>query len=340
MPSAMQILAFLRALFLARTHLALENLALRQQVAVLKRSVPRPRVHRRDRIFWVLLRRFWPEWRDSLALVKPATVVAWHRQGWRLLWKLKSRGKPGRPAVSLELRELIRRLSRENRLWGAPRIQLELEHLGYHVAMSTIDKYRDRRFGPPSQTWRAFLANHGSEILACDFFTIPTATFGTITGFVVMELGRRRIVACDVTAHPTAAWATGIVRRAHLAAGRRGQYLLRDRDAIYGKEFTHVVRELGLRQLVTAYKSPRQNAHAERVIGTIRRECLDHMIILGERHAWHLLHEFAAYYNADRAHQALDGDAPESRRGSSSGTGHLVAVPHLGGLHHSYRRAA
>jgi len=340
MPSAMQILVFLRALLIPQTHLALENLALRQQVAVLKRSVPRPRVQRRDRILWVLLRRFWPEWRDSLALVKPATVVAWHRQGWRLLWRLKSRKKSGRPPIPMELRELIRRLSRENRLWGAPRIQLELAHLGYRVAMSTIDKYRDRRSGPPSQSWRAFLHSHGSEILACDFFTIPTATFGTITGFVVMELGRRRIVACDVTAHPTAAWAASVVRRAHLAAGRRGQHLLRNRDAIYGAEFSSAMRELGLRQLVTAYKSPRQNAHAERVIGTIRRECLDHMIILGEKHARHLLQEFAAYYNAERAHQALDGDAPESRRVSSSGTGHLVAVPHLGGLHHSYRRAA
>ena len=200
MPRPMQILAFLRALFLPRTHLALENLALRQQVAVLKRSVPRPRVQRRDRIFWVLLRRFWPEWRDSLALVKPATVVAWHRQGWRLLWKLKSRGKPGRPPIAMELRELIRRLSRENRLWGAPRIQLELAHLGHRVASSMIDKYMDRRTGPSSQTWRAFLRNHGSEILACDFFTIPTATFGSITGFVVMELVRGHVAGHDAPA--------------------------------------------------------------------------------------------------------------------------------------------
>ena len=154
---------------------------------------------------------------------------------------MKSRKKPGRSPLSLELRELIRRLFREIRLWGAPRIQAELEHLGHHVAMSTIDKYMDRGQCPPSQTWRTFISNHGAEILACGIFTIPTATFRSITGFVVMELGRRRIVACDATAHPTAAWAAAVLRRAHLATESRCQYVLRDRDAIYGKAFAEVI---------------------------------------------------------------------------------------------------
>jgi putative transposase len=257
----MHFLAFLRALFVPKTQLAIENIALRQQVAVLKRSVPRPRLRTRDRVFWVVLKRLWPEWRAALGFVRPATVVAWHREGWRLIWRMKSKGKPGRPLIPGEVRDLIRRLSRENRLWGAPRIQDELEHLGHHVAKSTIDKYMDRGSHPPSQTWRTFLHNHAGEILACDFFTIPTATFRTITGFVVLELGRRRIVACDVTANPTAAWAAAVVRRAFMATGRSATHLLRDRDAVYGEEFKTVIGDLGLKQLVTAYKAvPTGNA--------------------------------------------------------------------------------
>jgi putative transposase len=336
----MLILTLLCALLLSRTSLALENLALRQQVAVLKRSVPRPRIRLRDRIYWVLMRRLWSGWRDSLLLVQPSTVVRWHRRGWGLLWRWRSRGNPGRPAIPYEVRELIRRLSGENRLWGAPRIQAELEHLGYHVAKSTVEHYMVRHIGPPSATWCAFLRNHAGEILVCDFFQVPTATFKSLIGFVVMELGRRRILACDVTGHPTALWAATVVRRAVLAAGGRARYLLRDRDAIYGDAFKAAVRSFGLKQLVTAYHAPLQNAHAERVIGTIRRECLDHLIVLGEDHARRILDEFVRYYDEERAHQALGGDSPLSRADERSSTGTLIAVPHLGGLHHSYRRAA
>jgi putative transposase len=336
----MLILILLRAILLSRTSLALENLALRQQVAVLKRSVPHPRIRMRDRIYWVLLRRLWSGWRDSLLLVRPSTVVRWHRQGWRLLWRLRSRGEPGRPAIPYEVRELIRRLSRENRLWGAPRIQAELERLGFHVAKSTVEHYMVRHAGPPSPTWRAFLRNHAGEILVCDFFQVPTASFKTLIGFVVMELGRRRIVACDVTAHPTAVWAATVVRRAVLATGGRARYLIRDRDTIYGAPFNAAMRSLGLRQMVTAYHAPLQNAHAERVIGTFRRECLDHVIVLGEGHARRILDEYVRYYDEERTHQALGGDSPLSRADERSSTGTLIAVPHLGGLHHSYRRAA
>jgi transposase InsO family protein len=334
----MLILILLRAILLSRTSLALENLALRQQVAVLKRIVPHPRIHFRDRIYWVLLRRIWSGWRSSLLLIRPSTVVRWHRRGWGLLWHWRSGGEPGRPAIPYAVRDLIRQLSRENRLWGAPRIQAELEHLGHHVAKSTIEHYMVRHRGPPSGKWRAFLRNHAGEILVCDFFHVPTATFKSLIGFVVMELGRRRIVSCDVTSHPTAMWAATVVRRAVLAAGGRARYLLRDRDTIYGEPFKEAMRALGLRQMVTAYHSPLQNAYAERVIGTIRRECLDHVIVLGEDHARRILEEFVRYYDEERTHQALAGDAPLPRERSSHGT--VVAVPHLGGLHHSYRRAA
>jgi transposase InsO family protein len=336
----MVFLLLIRALLTSQTSLALENLALRQQVAVLKRSVPRPRVRLRDRLFWVALRTLWRNWRRSLLIVRPVTVVRWHRQGWRLLWRWRSGGKPGRPLITAELRELIRRLSTENRLWGAPHIQAELEHLGYHVAKSTIERYMARRTGPPSGKWRAFLQNHAGEILVCDFFQVPTASFRSLIGFVVMELGRRRILACDVTSHPTAFWAATVVRRAVLAAGGRAQYLLRDRDAIYGEVFKAAMRSMNLRQMVTAYHSPLQNAHAERVIGTIRRECLDHVIVLGEDHARRILEEYVGYYNAERTHQALGGDSPLVRERAPAPAGKIVSAPHLGGLHHSYRRAA
>jgi transposase InsO family protein len=336
----MLILALIRAILLSRTSLALENLALRQQVATLKQSVPRHRIRLRDRIYWLVLRRLWSGWRDTILIVRPATVVAWYRQGFRLFWRWRSRGTPGRPPITAEVRELIRRLSTENRFWGAPRIQAELDRLGHRVAKSTVERYMVRHRGPPSGTWRAFLRNHAGEILACDFFLVPTATFKTLIGFVVIELGRRRIVACDMTAHPTAGWAASVVRRAVLAAGGRARYLLRDRDSIYGEVFKAAMRSVGLRQVVTAYHAPLQNAFAERVIGTIRRECLDHLIVMGEGHARGILDEYVRYYNEDRTHQALGAESPVPGFAERAGSGPIESIPYLGGLHHGYRRAA
>ncbi len=336
----MVFVTLIRALLMPRAALAAENLALRQQLNVLRRSVPRPRVRLRDRLLWVFLRRFWSEWRGSLIIVQPSTVVRWHRESWRLLWRWRSRCKPGRPLVGLEVRELIRRLSQENRLWGAPRIQAELARLGFKIAKSTVERYMSRRTGPPSGKWRAFLRNHAGEVLACDFFLVPTASFKTLIGFVVIELERRRIVACDVTEHPTAGWAASVVQRAMLEVGRRAKYLVRDRDAIYGAEFKAAMRRLGLRQMVCAYKTPLQNAFAERVIGTLRRECLDHVIVMGESHARGILEEYVEYYNGERTHQALDGDSPVPHEERSVEQGRVISFEHLGGLHHSYRRAA
>ena len=306
----MIVLYLLRALLIPRNTLVVENLVLRQQLAVLRRGVLRPRIHPVDRAFWTLLRTLWSRWRSALLVVEPSTVVRWHREGWRLLWRWRSRGRPGRPPVPLEVRELIRRLSRENRLWGAPRIQAELARLGFHAAKSTVEKYMVRRRGPPTGTWRAFLRNHAGAVLACDFFVIPTATFQTLYGFVVIELGRRRIVACDVTRHPTAQWAGSVVQRAVLSAGGGAQCLVRDRDGIYGAVFNAAMRSLGLRQMICAYRSPLQNAFAERVIGTLRRECLDHVIVFNERHARRILDEYVAYYNAERAHQGTSPAVP------------------------------
>lgn len=336
----MVILNLIRSLFESRSALLAENLALRQQLAVLRRTAPRPKVLTRDRVFWVLLRRIWGGWRGCLHIVQPETVIRWHRLGWRLVWRAKSKGKPGRPPIPLEVRDLIQRMSRENRFWGAPRIKDELATLGYEVAKSTVEKYMDRAPSPPSPTWRAFLRNQATEILAADFFTIPTATFKSITGFVVVELGRRRILAIGATASPSASWATTMLRRAVLRAGRSVRYLLRDRDSIYGEVFNQAAQSLGLSRVVTAYKAPRMNAHCERLIGSIRRELLDHVIVMGEGHATLLLEEYGTYYNETRCHQGLDGDSPEGREPPSSGQEHVVATSHLGGLHHSYRRAA
>jgi hypothetical protein len=196
----------LRLLLLPSSQLVLENLALRQQLAVLRRSAPRPRLRPCDRVFWVWLSRWWAGWKDALVIVSPATVVGWHRQGFRLWWRWKSRGRPGRPRVDPELRRLIRRLSHENPLWGAPRIQAELRLLGCDVAESTVAKYRVRPSRPPSPTWRSFLANHADCLASVDFFVVPTATFKLLYGFLVLRHDRRRLVHFNVTAHPTADW--------------------------------------------------------------------------------------------------------------------------------------
>ena len=224
------ILLPLRALFRDRSHLALENLALRQQLAILHRKAPRPRLRSADRVFWLSLARVWDQWRSALILVRPETVLRWHRHGFRYFWKWKSRG---RPCVSPEAIRLIRRMSRENPLWGAPRIRSELLLLGYDIAEATVAKYmsrRDRR--PPSQTWRTFLRNHLRATAACDFFVIPTATFRLLFCFVILSHDRRRILHFNVTAHPTAEWTTQQTVEAFPAEGSEPRYLLRDRDSI------------------------------------------------------------------------------------------------------------
>jgi hypothetical protein len=194
-----------RAAYLRPTILIAENIALRQQLAVYKREKPRPKLRRRDRIFWVWLSRVWSEWRSALVIVQPATVVSWHRAGFRIYWRLKSR-KSGRPKVSAEVRQLIRRMARENPLWGAPRIQSELKLLGYEVAESTVAKYLPKRTKPPSPTWKTFLTNHLRETAAIDFFVVPTATFRLLYVFVVLSLDRRKVLHFNVTANPTSVW--------------------------------------------------------------------------------------------------------------------------------------
>ena len=242
---------YLRAMLIPKVRLAIENLALRQQVAVFKQSVKRPKLRPRDRVFWVWLSRLWPSWRAALIIVQPETVIRWHRQGFKLYWRWKSRKrKPGRPPIDREIRDLIRRMSRENPTWGAPRILSELLLLGHEVAEATVSKYMVRHRKPPSQIWRTFLANHVPDIAACDFFTVPTATFRVLYVFIVLRHDRRQVVHFNVTTNPGAEWTAQQVINA-FPNEEAPRFLIRDRDGIYGDYFTKRVESMGIEEVPT-----------------------------------------------------------------------------------------
>src|SRR5262245_20234402 len=330
------VLGTLRSAVRTRRDLALENLALRQQLAVWKARQPRPRLTEMDRMFWVLLSRLWKKWRHSLQVVRPETVVGWHRQGFRRYWAWKSRHRSGRPMVRAEVRDLIWRMSRANPLWGAPRIHGELLKLGLKVSQATVSKYMLRPRRPPSQAWRTFLKNHAKDLIALDFFTVPTATFRVLFVLVVLSHARRRLVHFNVTEHPTAEWTA---RQLLEACGLEGapRYLIRDRDQVYGERFSRQAETLDIREAVIAPRSPWQNPYAERVIGSIRRECLDHVMI-GEQHLLGILSKYVDYYNGIRTHLSLAKDASRSRSVQLPSQGRVVEVPRVGGLHHEYLR--
>ncbi len=286
--------------------------------------------------------RLWRHWRSTLVIVEPDTVCRWHRAGFRLFWRWKSQG--GRSRKDRQLRRLIRQLARDNPLWGLPRLQAELRLLGHDVSQATIRKYLPeptsgpRRRGSPS--WQAFWKNHASEIAAIDFFVVPTATFRLLYCFLVLLPDRRRVVHFNVTAHPSPAWTARQIVEA-FPFDSAPKHLVRDNDAIYGRAFQERVARLGIDEVRTAPGSPWQNPYVERLIGTIRRECLDHVIVLGEAHLKRILTEYFAYYHAARTHQALDDNAPLSRDVEPPERGRVVAQPMVGGLHHRYfRRAA
>jgi transposase InsO family protein len=333
--------AFFRAIFRERLDLAAENLALRQQLAIQRRSAKRPKLRQRDRIFWVWLSRLWKDWPSALLIVKPDTVVRWHRQGFKLYWTWKSRRgrRDGRPKIDREIRDLIRKMSRENLTWGAPRIRAELALVGLEVAESTVRKYVDWSGKPSSPTWRTFLKNHAADTAAIDFFTVPTATFRVLFCFIVLEHSRRRLIHFNVTSNPTAEWA-GIQIVQAFPYDTAPKYLLRDNDTIYGKEFRTKVEALSMEDVKITPRSPWQNPFAERVIGSIRRDCLDHVIILGESHLRRVMKEYVGYYNESRAHQSLAGNSPVLREVEQPSRGDVIAIPFLGGLHHRYARAA
>jgi transposase InsO family protein len=331
----------LASLFKTSVELRLENLALRHQLGVLRRSAPkRLKLRPADRILWVWLRRVWLDWKSALLIVKPETVIAWHRKGFRLYWTWKvRRGKPGRPALPQEIRDLIRMMSRNNPMWGAPRIHGELLKLGIEITEPTVAKYMLRNRKPPSQTWRTFLEIHVKSIVSVDFLTVPTIRFQVLYVFLVLAHDRRRILQFGVTAHPTAEWTVQQLRNA-FPWESAPRYLLRDRDRIFGEEFVSQVKAMGIKQVLSAPRSPWQRAYVERLIGSIRRECLDHVVVFSESSLRRTLTAYCAYYHHWRTHLSLGKDAPEARRVQPVTEGKVVEMPEVGGLHHHYERRA
>jgi putative transposase len=325
--------------FRERRDLALENLALRQQLGVLKRKGV-PRLKRKDRIFWVVLSRIWSHWREALHLIKADTVVGWQRQGFRIYWaRISYRKSEGRHRVSSEVRALIKKMSQANPFWGAPRIHGELLKLGIEISERTVSRLLPKDRKPPSQSWRAFLNNHFSDLVSIDFFTVPTVTFRVLFVFVVLSHSRRRVVYSNVTEHPTAWW-TGQQMVQAFAEETAPRYLLRDQDKIYGNAFQDRISGMDIEQILTARQSPWQSPFVERLIGSIRRDCLDHVIVLGEQHLRGILTSYLAYYHRSRTHLSLDKDAPEPRAVQPPKLGPVVEFPEVGGLHHRYERRA
>ena len=335
------LLNILRSAFRSRAAVELENFALRHQLNVLKRSVKqRPKLMPTDRLLWVVLSRVWGDWCSALVIVHPETVIAWHRKGFRLFWTWKvRRGQPGRPAVSREVRDLIRRMSRENPLWGAPHIHGELLKLGIAISETSVAKYMVRHRRPPSQTWRTFLNNHVETLVSVDFFTVPTIRFQVLDMFLVLPHERRRVVHFNVTAHPTAEW-TGQQLREAFPLDQIPRYLLRDRDKIFGDDFRRQVKDMKIQEVLSAPRSPWQRAYVERVIGSIRRECLDHVIVFNEAGLRRTLSSYFPYYHGTRPHLSLEKDSPDPRAVQPPELGRVEAVPQVGGLHHRYERRA
>src|ERR1700736_4093099 len=330
------VLGVLASPFKSKVRLEAENAALRHQLIILRRRLHgRVRLTNHDRWFFVQMYRCFPSILKVLTIVQPETLVGWHRAGFRCYWRWKSRPQGGRPQIDTELRALIRQMSTENQLWGAPRIHGELLKLGFSVAQSSVAKYMVKRPGPPSQGWRTFLRNHAPDIAAMDLFVAPTIGFDLLYAFIIVRLTRRDLVWINVTPHPAADWIARQITEA-FPWNDAPRYLIRDRDQVYGAAVRHRLRAMGIRDKPIAPRSPWQNGFAERLIGSIRRECVDHVIALGEAHLRGILQAYARYYNDLRTHCSLDKDAPFSRPVQRIGS--IMSHALLGGLHHHYMR--
>ena len=326
----------------SRRELMLENLALRQQLATVLQK-RRPRIGPADRAFWVVLRRLWSRWADAVVIVKPETVIGWHRAGFALYWKWLSRKgrSPGRPPLAREVGDLARRMARENG-WGATRIHGELVKLGFRVSERSVSRFLRQRGRWPErrQSWLTFLRNHREVIVAMDLFTVPTATFRLLYVWFAIRHSRREIVHWAVTETPSAPWVVQQLREAFPfdEAARGSRYLVFDRDAIFSAAVVAAVTSMPLEPTRTSYQSPWQNGVAERFVGTVRRELLDHAIVLDDRHLRRLLGEYLAYYHQDRTHLGIGKDAPLARpvEPRPAGAAAVCARPRVGGLHHRY----
>lgn len=306
---------------------------------MLHRTQPqRLRLATTDRWLWVVLSRIWPGWQTALVIVKPETVIAWHRRGFPLWWTWKSRRRMGRPTVPADIRMLIRTMAQANPRWGAPRIHGELLKLGIDVSQATVAKYMGRRCQPPSQTWRTFLSNHIGQIVAADFFVVPTATYRVLFVLVLLAHDRRRIRHVAVSAHPTAAWTAQQLREA-FPWDEAPHYLLHDRDHAFDR-LNATAKAVGIQEVLTALRAPWQNAYVERFIGSARRECVDHVIVLNEAGLQKLMGLYRSYYERSRTHLSLEKDTPIPRPVTPPGDGAVLAISEVGGLHHRYERRA
>jgi putative transposase len=339
---ACAVVTHLGTLFLPHHKLALEAVALRQQLAVFKRKQPRPKLDRLDRLFWIVLRRLWEGWSEALIIVKPETVVSWHRAGFRLFWRWRSqRRRAGRPKVNEQIRQLIRRMKAENPIWGAPRIHGELLQLGFKISEPTVSRYLRSLNGcreeGSAKRWLAFLNNHREVIAAFDFFTVPSLTFRTLYCFFVIEHGRRRILHFNVTEHPTSDWIGQQLREA-LPLPCPYRYVLFDHDAKFGGAVVELLQASAIKPIRTSVRSPWQNGVAERWVGSIRREVLDHVIPLNDQHLRRLGREYIAYYHADRTHIGLEKTTPAGRpvEPRPPEPARPLALRRIGGLHHRY----
>ena len=333
------IFEFFGQLFKSKQNLILENLMLRQQLNIYKRKNKRPKLETIDRVILVWISRTFSKWKSALVVVRPATVIGWHKKGFKLYWKRKSR-RVGRPNIDWELIKLIRRMQKENPRWSAQRIQGELVKLGFSVCENTVAKYMRKPKTDPRkcQRWLTFLRNQAKHIVGIDFAVVRTITFKALYVFVAISHDRRKILHFAVSSNPHSQWAIQQLRET-FAFDETTKYVVRDNDGIYSNEFKETIRQLGLKDTPTAPRNPWQNPFCERVLGTLRRECLDHMIILNEKHLYDILHEYIfEYYNVSRTHVSLGKDSPVHRPIQKDGK--IVSKPILGGLHHVYSRAA
>ena len=330
------LIAFIGDCFRSQEQLRAENTALRHQLNVLCRKISkRPQLSGSDKALFVWLYRFFPRILGAIRIIQPETVIGWHRAGFRAWWRWKSRNRGGRPKVDRDLRDLIRQICEENPLWGAPRIHGELLKLGFTVAQSTVSKYMLRGRRPPSQGWKTFLHNHADDIAAVDFLVVPTLTFERLFAFVVLGVGRRTILWIGVTTNPTAQWLARQITEA-FPWDSAPNYIIRDNDGAYGDVFKRRVNAMGIRERPTSPRSPWQNGYVERAIGSIRRECLDHVIVRDEAHLRRVLGAYSLYYNTTRTHLGLGKDSPNRR--AVQHRGRIVTTDVLGGLHHQYAR--
>jgi transposase InsO family protein len=330
------LLGYVWSWFQSRQRLQAEIVVLRHQLNILRRKTSkRPKLSNSDRLLLVWLYRLFPSVAGAVTIIRPDTVINWHRAGFRAWWRWKSRNFGGRPKVNRELLDLIHCMCNENPLWGAPRIHGELLKLGFAVGQSTVSKYMLRGRRPPSQGWKTFLRNQADGIAAVDFLVVLTLTFERLFAFVILGVGRRHILWIGITTNPTAEWLARQITEA-FPWDTAPQYLIRDNDGAYGEFFRRRLRSMGIRDRPITPRSPWQNGYVERVIGSIRRECLDHTLIWNAAHLRHILDEYAHYYNKMRIHLGLRKDAPNHRPIERHGA--IAARDILGGLHHQYCR--